>query len=347
MSERAFWVGTYTGAAGNGAGIYRVTRRGDGVLEGPELVAETVSPSYLAVHPRLDVLYAVREEDEGGIVAFDASGGGAFGASGGRLREIGARAAGALPCHLTVTPDGGRLIVADYGSGTVRAVPLGPDGGFTGEIDVAEGHGSGPVAGRQEGPHAHASVIAPDGTILTTDLGADLIRAFRIEDGALALTGETPLPAGSGPRHLVVHPGGQVHVVAELSASMLVLRPVDGYVRLEVVAESPATAGPVAGEALCAAIKLGDGGRFVYTSTRGNAVVTAHRVLEGGAALQPVADVPSGGGWPRDLHVDGAWMHVANEHGDSITTFRIGADGVPEPVGAPLTVPSPVCVIPA
>ncbi|TDB71509.1 lactonase family protein, partial [Actinomadura sp. KC216] len=47
MGERAFWVGTYTGEAGSGAGIYRVTRRGDGVLEGPELAAEAVSPSYL------------------------------------------------------------------------------------------------------------------------------------------------------------------------------------------------------------------------------------------------------------------------------------------------------------
>ncbi|MFI0369831.1 lactonase family protein [Actinomadura sp. 1N219] len=338
MSEQAFWVGTYTGDAGGGAGVYRVTRGGDGVLEGPELVAEAVSPSYLVVHPGLDVLYAVREEDEGGVVAFDASGG--------RLREIGARTAGALPCHLSVTPDGGRLIVADYGSGTVRAVRLGPDGAFEGEPDVAEGHGSGPVADRQEGPHAHASANTPDGTILTTDLGADLIRSFRIEDGALRLVGETPLPPGSGPRHLVVHPGGHVHVVAELSASLLVLRPLDGYARLEVVAESPATAGPADARALCAALKLGDGGRYAYTSTRGTAVVTAHRVLDGGAALRPVADVPSGGAWPRDLHVDGPWMHVANEHSHSIATFRIGADGVPEPVGTPLPVPSPVCVIP-
>ncbi|MGH3239313.1 MAG: lactonase family protein [Spirillospora sp.] len=339
MSERAFWVGTYTGEAGNGAGIYRVTRRADGALEGPELVAEAVNPSYLAVHPGKDVLYAVREEDDGGFVAFDASGG--------KLREIGAGVAGALPCHVSVTGDGKSLVVADYGSGTVRAVPLGPDGGFAGDADVAPGHGSGPVADRQEGPHAHASANAPDGIVLTTDLGADLIRSFRVEGGVLRLVGETPLPAGSGPRHLVVHPGGFVHVVAELSVSMLVLRPVDGYARLEVAAESSATAGPADDRAMCAAIKLGDGGRFVYTSTRGTDVVTAHRVLDGGAALTPVADVPSGGAWPRDLHVDGAWMHVANEHSDTIATFRIGADGVPEPAGAPLRVPSPVCVIPA
>ncbi|WUI03433.1 lactonase family protein [Spirillospora sp. NBC_00431] len=338
MSERAFWVGTYTGEAGNGAGIYRVRRRADGTLDGPELVAEAVNPSYLAVRPGKDVLYAVREEDEGGVVAFDSSGG--------TLREIGTCVAGALPCHLSVTGDGARLVVADYGSGTVRAVPLGPDGGFAGDPDVALGHGSGPVTDRQEGPHAHASANAPDGTVLTTDLGADLVRSFRIEDGALRLIGEAQLPAGCGPRHLVVHPGGYVHVVAELAMSTLVLRPLDGYARLEVVAESSATAEPADDRAQCAAIKLGDDARYVYTSTRGTDVVTVHRVLDGGAALTPVADVPSGGAWPRDLHVDGSWMHVANEHSDTIATFRIGADGVPEPMGAPLRVPSPVCVIP-
>ncbi|MFB4310408.1 lactonase family protein [Actinomadura sp. GTD37] len=339
MGERAFWIGTYTGGAGRGAGIYRVTRRSDGAVSPPELAAEAVCPSYLAAHPSGNVLYAVREEDAGGVAAYEIAGA--------RLREIGRRPAGALPCHVSVTPDGAHLMAADYGSGTVRAYPLAPDGGFAGDADVAEGHGGGPRADRQEGPHAHMTAHAPDGTVLATDLGADLVRSFRIENGALRLAGETPLPAGCGPRHLVVHPGGYVHVLTELAAAVLVLRPVDGYAALEVAAESPATAGPAGDPAQGAAIKLGDGGRYVYTSMRGTDVVTAHRVLDGGAALEPVADVPSGGHWPRDLHVDGAWMYVANERSDTVTTFRIGGDGVPAPVGAPLAVPSPVCVVPA
>ncbi|MGI5201716.1 lactonase family protein [Spirillospora sp. CA-108201] len=338
VGERAFWVGTYTGAAGGGAGIYRVVRGADGTLRAGGLAAEAVCPSYLAVHPSKDVLYAVREEDRGAVAA--------YAVDGARLEEIGAREAGALPCHLSVSPDGGRLLVADYGSGTVRAYPLGPDGALAGDPDVAEGHGEGPRADRQEGPHAHMAVHAPDGTVLTTDLGADLVRSFRIEGGALRLAGETALPAGCGPRHLVVHPSGHVHVLAELAASVLVLRPSGGYAGLEVVADSPATAGAAGGEAQGAAIKLGDGGRFVYTSMRGTDVVTAHRVLDGGAALAPVADVPSGGHWPRDLHVDGEWMHVANERAGAVATFRIGPDGVPAPSGPPLDIPSPVCVIP-
>ncbi|MER7547515.1 lactonase family protein [Spirillospora sp. NPDC127506] len=335
MSERAFWVGTYTGEAGDGAGIYRVLRGAGGALEPPELAAEAVCPSYLAVHG--GALYAVREEDAGGVTA--------YAAEGGRLREIGRREAGALPCHLSVAPDGSHLVAADYGSGTVRAYPLAAGGGFAGDAGVAEGHGSGPRADRQEGPHAHMAVHAPDGTVLTTDLGADLVRSFRVEGGALRLAGETPLPAGYGPRHLAVHPSGHVYVLTELAAAVLVLRPLGGYAALEVAAESPATAGPGTGQG--AAIKLGDGGRFVYTSMRGADVVTAHRVLDGGAALAPVADVPSGGHWPRDLHADAEWMHVANEREGTITTFRIGGDGVPVPAGTPLAVPSPVCVVPA
>ncbi|TDC95253.1 beta-propeller fold lactonase family protein [Actinomadura sp. 7K507] len=339
MGERAFWVGTYTGEAGGGAGVYRVLRRPGGALEAPALAAEAASPSYLAAHPGTNVVYAVREEDPGAVLAYETADG--------RLREIGRREAGALPCHLSVTPSGGHLIVSDYGSGTVRAVPLRPGGGFAGDPDAAEGHGSGPRADRQEGPHAHGSAHAPDGTVLTADLGADLVRSFRIERGALRLAGETPLPAGCGPRHLAVHPGGHVHVVTELAATVIVLRPLDGYSGLEIVAESPATAGPAGAPAQPAAIKLGAGGGYAYTSTRGADVVTAHRVLDGGAALEPVADVPSGGAWPRDLHVDGEWMHVANERGGTIATFRIGADGVPVPAGTPLRVPSPACVIPA
>ncbi|GAA4343752.1 hypothetical protein GCM10023178_56820 [Actinomadura luteofluorescens] len=193
VSERTFWVGTYTGAAGGGAGIYRVARRADGTLRAAGLATEAVCPSYLAVHPTRDVLYAVREEDRGGVVAYEAAGG--------RLKEVGAREAGALPCHLSVSPDGARLLVADYGSGTVRAYPLGPGGDLAGDADVVDGHGGGPRADRQEGPHAHMAVHAPDGTVLTTDLGADLVRSFRIEGGALRLAGETALPpAGRGGR---------------------------------------------------------------------------------------------------------------------------------------------------
>ncbi|MFC6885236.1 lactonase family protein [Actinomadura yumaensis] len=343
MDERRFWVGTYTREmGGSGRGVYLVERGADGTLGRPVLAAEATTPSYLAAPPGGNVLYAVDEHGDE-VVAFRVGEGGA-------LRRIGGRPVPGWPCHLALRPGGGRLLAACYRDGALADLRLGPDGSFDGEPEVHQGEGSGPDPERQEGPHVHAAAFAPDGTVLATDLGADVLRAFRDPggDGALELVAEVPLPPGCGPRHLVVHPAGQVHVLTELAGTVITLRPgAGGHADLSIVGEAPATAGSAQSGSMGAAIKLGADGRHLYTSTRGADVVTTHLVLDGGAGTRPVADVASGGEWPRDLHVDGAWMHVANQNSGVVATFRLGGDGVPVPAGTPAEIPSPVCVIPA
>lgn len=323
MSAPVFWVGTY------GGGIYRT---------GPlQRVAEVASPSYLALHPHLPVLYAVSEEASR-VAAYDVVSTG--------LRPAGTATVPAGPCHLVVHPDGRTLLSASYGAGTVNAHALDAAGRFTGAASVVPGHGSGPRTGRQDGPHAHAVAVAPDGTVLSTDLGADLLRAHRLDaDGTLHPVADLPLPPGCGPRHLVVHPAGHVYVLTELARTVLVLRPGAGYADLAVVAESPAVANPADDTSLCAAIKLG-GERFVYTSTRGADVITTYEVGEGGA-LRAVADTPCGGRWPRDLAVVGDRLYVAHEHSDTVATFALDpVTGVPTPTGATVDIPAPACVLP-
>ncbi|MGI5169812.1 lactonase family protein [Spirillospora sp. CA-253888] len=335
MTERDFWVGTY------GPGIYRMRRGAGGVLGAPELAVEAVRPSYLAEHPDAPVLYAVGEEPEGSLLSYAVG-------DGGRLRPLGRRAVPADPCHLAVRPGGGTLLAACYTAGAVAAQPLDGAGSFDGDPTVFSGWGGGPDADRQDGPHAHFTLWAPDGTALSTDLGADLVRAFRVEGGALRQVAEIPVPAGYGPRHLALHPSGRLYLITELEPRLLVLTPGHSYADLTVTAESAALAGGTGGETLGAAIKVGDGGEFVYTSVRGADVVTAHRVLDGGAALEPVADVDCGGHWPRDLHVDGPWLHVANERSEDVASFRLDdRTGVPAPLERPVAVPAPVCIIPA
>ncbi len=247
---------------GGGAGIYRVARRADGTLKAPELAAEAVSPSYLAVHPGKGVVYAVREEDAGGVAAYEVAGA--------RLREIGRRAAGALPCHLSVTPDGAHLVVADYGSGTVRAFPLAPDGGFAGDADVAEGHGSGPRGDRQEGPHAHDRARpGRDGADhrprrRPRPLVPDRGRRPAARRGDAAAGRVRAAAPGRPPERARARAGRTGRDGARPAAA--------GRVgALEVAAESPATAEPAGDPAQGAAIKLGDGGGFVYTSMRARA----------------------------------------------------------------------------
>ena len=342
MDDREFWIGSYTGERGGGRGIYRARHSGD-EWQVLELAAEADSPSYLALHPRLPMLYAVGEAAAGSaVVAYEVL-------DGRRLRPAGSAPVPAGACHLAVHPGGRSLLSASYGAGTVNALALDARGRFTGAASVVEGHGSGPRADRQERPHAHAVAFAPNGVVLSTDLGADLLRTHRVDTatGALEPVAELALPAGCGPRHLVVHGSGHVFVLTELARTVLVLRPGGGYADLAVVAESPAMADPVDDDSLCAAVKLSDDGRFLYTSTRGADVLTTHEVRDGGGTVRALADVPSGGRWPRDLCVVGEHLHVAHEHSHTISSFRIDRrSGVPAPTGAVAEVPAPVCIVP-
>ncbi|KAH6659535.1 Lactonase, 7-bladed beta-propeller-domain-containing protein [Truncatella angustata] len=62
----------------------------------------------------------------------------------------------------------------------------------------------GTVPDRQDAPHPHEALLDPTGGyILVPDLGADLVRVFRVEEGGLNWTAIDALVAapGSGPRH--------------------------------------------------------------------------------------------------------------------------------------------------
>ncbi|KAL4902308.1 hypothetical protein BDW74DRAFT_180810 [Aspergillus multicolor] len=62
----------------------------------------------------------------------------------------------------------------------------------------------GPVPNRQDAPHPHGVVVDPTGHfVLVPDLGADLVRIFRINESTGELSEQRPLvtPPGSGPRH--------------------------------------------------------------------------------------------------------------------------------------------------
>jgi 6-phosphogluconolactonase (cycloisomerase 2 family) len=111
------FVGCYTGdKGGEGDGITLLRRDpGTGVLTRLGLAARTPSPSFLAQHPSLPVLYAVNELDQGTVAAF------AVGADC-TLTPLAVRSTGgADPCHLAVTADGRHLVVAkSVSSGRTR-----------------------------------------------------------------------------------------------------------------------------------------------------------------------------------------------------------------------------------
>jgi 6-phosphogluconolactonase (cycloisomerase 2 family) len=324
------WVGSYTPSMGGGEGIGAMVLR-DGAVGYTGTAARVSSPSFLANGIVPGVIYAT-DEANGRVEAFRRTAD-----TGLTLEHLGGQgttgAAGASPCHISVTAD--RLYVANYMSGAVDVFPVLEDGRI-GPLDTSfAGAGSGPHPA-QDGSHAHATLVVGD-TLLSADLGSDQLHVHRWIDGELTRVSSASMPPGTGPRDFVLAPDGRIFVLGELSGAIL---EIDDEGR--ILRSGQAAASSVAGDHL-AALAIDADGRFLYTGLRGSnriAVVDSR-------TLTPVADVPCGGDWPRHLVLSGGLLHVANEHSSTVASFRIDREtGIPEPLGSPAGMPSPTYLLP-
>jgi 6-phosphogluconolactonase len=304
-------IGCYTpegSAAGAGTGM---------VVPGGGPARATPSPSYLIVHNR--TVFAVNEIDDGSVSSFKLN----------DLSPLSTVSTGGLwPCHLAYHP-AGYVLAANYGSGSVSVHPV-TEGVLGASTDLVTHSGSGPNSERQEGPHAHQVVVHPDETVTIVDLGIDRLMHYRLADGRLSPLGETVLPPGTGPRHMVLHRSGRWYVVGELSATVMSI--VDGA----VVESCPTTASPSGAQPSA----IVSDGELLYVANRGTDTIA---VLEVSPALRRIAEIPCGGEWPRDLALDGDRMYVANQYSHTVVCFTTGRD--PQPTGEVLQVPSPACVL--
>jgi 6-phosphogluconolactonase (cycloisomerase 2 family) len=335
------FVGCYTGeTGGEGEGIALLRRDpATGALTRLGVAARTPSPSFLARHPTLPVLYAVNELDTGTVTAFSVAADGSLTLL--AVRETG----GQHPCHVAVTPDGRHLLAANYSSGSVSVHPLDPDGAPGDRSDLLTLAGSGPDRDRQERPHAHMVAPDPNGPgVLIVDLGSDRVWRCRLDAVSGRLTGLAPAveaAPGTGPRHLLRSADGALLLVGELAADLSWYRPAadGGLERLGGV-----TATTVDGADYPSELTTGRDGRFVYVANRGPNTVSVFAWGDGKATL--IAEVPTGGDWPRHIALFADHLYVANERSHNVTIFRIDPEtGIPHPQGEPVLEPSPTCVL--
>lgn len=363
-----FWVGGYgvdMGGQADGIGLLAVAEgQGPTTLGYRGAVAPAPSPSWLAQHPTLDVVYAALE-GAGEVAAFVRSGENA-------LRPLGRPvAAGQSVCHLVVAPDGRFLVASCYGDGRVVRIGLGADGALLPEArdkaaelrealfgggDADSGGGQASEAGADPAAavdpyaadpnrldpngdprvsHAHAAAFLPDGRIATTDLGFDLVRIWRASVSGLTLDHEVVLPRGSGPRHMVVHPSGHLHVVTEYSCELFTLAAtrsaVDGRERWGLVAGIQVSAIAIPGHDYPAELSRSRDGETLYAGVRGSNTIAALRVRGSGERVEALALADAGVDWPRHHLVHDGALLVAGQRSDEITVLdlddRTGAPG--------------------
>jgi 6-phosphogluconolactonase len=331
------WAGSYTAdGEGRGEGIGALRAGPGGALSWLGLATEADSPSFLAVHPTLPVVYAVGEK-AGTVHAYRRSG------EFGLVPAGSAWTTGEAPCHVAVDPLGHYLTVACWGDGQVLLFELADDGGISARFAAA-------ASAEPDRPsRAHTSLTLADGRVMTTDLGHDLLRIWTYRPGSgISLDHEVALPHGCGPRHLAQHPGGSVFVVTEYSVEVAVVHQSAETGIFTLSSIGPATrAGALSGDA-GAEIALSADGRHVYVGVRGSNRMSVLQVGADGGSLRPVADFPSGGNWPRHHLVRNGWLHVAHELSGDVVTFPLDpVSGLPgDPVDR-MALASPTALVPA
>lgn len=273
-------------------------------------------PACLASHPRLPRLFAVGGVREGVLDHFS------YGES---LRLLGSSGTGgAEPCHVAVDPSGELLVVVNYASGSLTVVGL-DDAGVPGEQrQLVQLEGSGPVPDRQTSAHPHQAVFSPDGDhVLVPDLGADVVRLFRVDRPSrrLQAAGLLAVPAGTGPRHAVVTGTGSVVVTGELSQT--VLRGQVDWAAAELTGWHvvPSTRRATGGPNHPGDIVHDEEHGIVHVANRGLDTVSSYSLASGG--LEPMSEIRAGGRWPQHLAVVGGALLVAARDSDAVVRLEV------------------------
>ncbi|MEU6981711.1 lactonase family protein [Streptomyces sp. NPDC046371] len=336
------YIGSFTSAGGRGVLVAEVEPE-TGALELVGASDAVADPSFLALGPGAEVLYAVSETAEGAAAALDVTGP--------EPRLLGAPVPvdGSGPTHLAVTA--GHVLTANYTSGSVSVLPAAADGSLKPVTGVVRHEGSGPVERRQEGPHAHQVLPDPSGRwVLAVDLGADSVTIWALDPGTGSLHphGTTVLRSGTGPRHLAFHPdGAHAYVLNELEPTVTVCRWDADTGVLEALGETPVVPADATGDRYPSEVVVAPDGRFLWAAVRGHDTLAVLALDAGGAEARLVASVPCGGHWPRDLTLDpsGRHLYAANERSGDVTWFTVDPEtGLPVRTGS-VPAPAASCVV--
>eukprot|EP00092_Neocalanus_flemingeri_P008116 GFUD01008756.1.p1 GENE.GFUD01008756.1~~GFUD01008756.1.p1 ORF type:complete len:351 (+),score=110.46 GFUD01008756.1:40-1092(+) len=215
--------------------------------------------------------------------------------------------------HLLVDKVQGMAYAANYGGSSFTAITL--KDGKLGEVAYLESFGE----GCRDASHPHQTVSHKE-WVWVVDLGCDTVWHYKVDQQQVEKVGQTSVPAGAGPRHMVVHPDRDlVFLLCELQSLVQMFRLDDSTGNLELIGELEVSSN---GEDTGAEILVGPSGQFVYASSRGTGVVVVYR-LEENDTLVRVEEYNLGGIWPRSMAIRDNLMVVIDQFGDSVQVLTI------------------------
>lgn len=348
--EYIVYAGTYTNGASKG--IYAFRFDAIGKLHPIGLVAETVNPAFLAVHPNNNFLYTVNELKQHAGEATGLVSSYAICRRTGALAHIGtARSRGAGPCHVAIDQSGKFAVVANYVGGSVAVFPLRQDGGleeassWIPHVDLRSGT-------QPRRPHPHGAFFSPDNRLVVVpDLGLETLFVYSIDrdSGALQCMGKgLGFSTGSGPRQFAFHPSGRCgYSVNQCNATVTACHCDSASVPYESFQTVSTLPPDYPGANETAQVEIDQPGRFLYVSNRGGDSIAVFAIDEEGG-LRLLQHAPTRGQYPRHFAIDpsGRFLLVANQYTGNLVTFvRDEENGRIAPLAEAAGVDALACVV--
>jgi 6-phosphogluconolactonase len=319
-----------------------------GAFSAAKAVGAASRPTFLALHPKIPVLYAVTKEEEnpsGGVRAFHLD------LSTPSLTLINWQSTGDEGAtHLALDPAGKVVVVANYSGGSTTLLAIGDYGDVKAPPLVIPHEGSSIDPNRQQASHAHGVAFDAQGRFAcVADLGTDEVIVYRLAAGKLNRKSVWNAKPGAGPRHLAFHPNGQwLYCINELHSTLsaLAFEAESGELsELQTIGTLPSD---FTGQNTTAEVVVHPSGKFVYISNRGHDSTAAYSIDAKSGQLSLIEIEPTGGGHPRFIGIEptGRYLIAANRDTDNLVSFRIDpATGMLTPTGHELNVPKPMCVV--
>lgn len=347
------YIGAYTDDRREGIFIFKLDPA-SGRLTQVGATTGLPNPSFLAIHPSKRYLYAVNEVGDFGGKPAGAVSAFAIDVRTGALKPINQQSSvGTGPAHIIVDATGKFALVANYGGGSVTALPIKADGSLSPASDFVQHSGSSLNRQRQEGPHAHSTTLdAANRIAFVADLGLDKLMAYQLDAKRGKLTPNAApfaqVKAGAGPRHFAFHPSGKfAYVINELDSTVTAFAydAARGALReLQTIATLPTG---FSGINYCADIHVSPTGKFVYGSNRGHDSIVIFKIDGRSGKLALAGHQSTLGKWPRNFALDptNQFLFAANQDSDNVVCFRMNtATGALSPTGQVARAPKPACV---
>lgn len=351
-SDPIVFVSAFTAGEEGAIHAYRFDSQ-SGQLKLLQRTTDVENPFFLAISPDHRFLYAIDAKEFGGqeeefVAAY------AIESDNGKLRRLNRQGArGTASCYLAVDASGQSVLVANYSSGTVAALPVRDDGSLSPSASFIQHSQENDDAQSKNVAKAHSIVVSPDNRFaLAADLGINQILNYRLDPATAKLTANeaqpfVQLPPGSGPRHLTFHPNGQrVYVINELGNTVTFFDYATDTAKLTERQTISTLPDDFSGKSFTADLKITPDGKFLYGTNRGHDSIAIFRIA-GDGELQRVGIEPSLGKGPQNLLItsDGRWLMCANMPGNNLVVFAIDANtGALKATGEPISIPMPSCI---